>query len=121
MIKQDLQLDAVLSFSEEFIEFEDDGVTPRDISQSSINGTAIVDKNDSSLDVPLIGGFKTDGIDGVWKITMSDADRGSIFSKYPKKAGILYEVKETLTNGLGKTLRNGILELIHSRSLSKKP
>ena len=120
MNKINLPLDRALSFlfTGQVLQKLEDGTTPpADINGWIINGTVIVDKNNSSLDVPIVGTI-TDLVNAFYTITISDADRDAIFVRYTEKRGLDFEVKAHFPDGTGATLADGVLDLIHSRDLS---
>lgn len=120
MNKLDLILDSVLSFAIQGIVFQEDEITPMDISEWTIKGAVIIDKNNPDLDKQILGTFVTDGTDGLYVVSISDSDKDSVFAIYPKKAGVLYEIKATFADNTGDTLAEGELMLNHSRPLSQK-
>lgn len=92
--------------------------SPVDITGWTIKGTAIIDVNDTSSDIPITGAV-TDGENGVYDYEISDENRIIILDTLLTKAGIFYEVKGApLTGESGETLKFGTLNLIQSRPRS---
>ena len=116
----DETLDRVLDFVvEDTARYQDeDGIYQvLDLTDYTLAGSVICDIDDESLDLPLEFEIVV-GVDGKYIMTLSNANRDSIFLNYPKRLGMLYEVKAHKSPAGGLTIRQGFLNLIHSRGLS---